>query len=65
MNLVLIRGGFPAIAIGPADRPAYIQALQRQHEDEGASFNQLLYGRLGATLDDYLSAARQALAQPG
>jgi hypothetical protein len=49
MNLVLIRGGYPPIAVRPEDRPAYIRALQRSE-----SFDTLLYERLDATLDDYL-----------
>ena len=27
MNLILIRGGYPPVAVRPVDRPAYIHAL--------------------------------------
>jgi Fic family protein len=55
MNLILIRGGYPPVAIRPEDRVAYIRALQKAQAGEGAEdFTRLLYGRLDATLDDYL-----------
>lgn len=60
MNLVLIRGGYPAVAVRPQDRPAYLQTLQEAQAGQGAvAFERLLYERLDATLDDYLAAARQ------
>ncbi|MBV8820428.1 MAG: Fic family protein [Acidobacteriaceae bacterium] len=56
MNLLLIRGGFPPIAIRPEDRLAYIRALQSAQAGQGTEeFNQLLYERLNATLDEYLN----------
>jgi Fic family protein len=66
MNLILIRGGYPPIAVRPADRAAYIHALQEVQTGQGPeSFNRLLYKRLDATLGEYLSAAKEALsAQP-
>jgi Fic family protein len=55
MNLILIRGGYPPIAVRPEDRPAYIRALQQAQAGEGTeSFNALLYERLDATLVEYL-----------
>lgn len=55
MNLVLIRGGYPPIAVRPEDRPAYIRALQHAQSGQGTeSFDALLYERLNVTLDDYL-----------
>lgn len=63
MNLVLIRGGYPPVALRPQDRPAYITALQQaQATGDATSFGRLLLERLDATLDDYLDAARQALS---
>jgi hypothetical protein len=61
MNLILIRGGYPAITIRPEDRPAYIRALQKAQACEGTeSFTtELLYERLDAVLDDYLSVLEQ------
>jgi Fic family protein len=65
MNLILLRGGYPPVAVRPQDRPAYMDALQQAQAGQGdAAFMGLLYERLNTTLDDYLSAARQALDAP-
>ena len=57
MNLVLIRGGYPPVAVRPEDRPTYIRALQEAQAGQGSgSFDNLLYERLDATLGEYLSA---------
>ena len=58
MNLVLLRGGYPPVAVRPVDRPSYVAALQQPRT---TAFDRLLYERLDATLDEVLSAARQAL----
>jgi Fic family protein len=61
MNLILLRGGFPPVAVRPQDRPAYVAALQRHQAGGGAeAFERLLLERLDATLDDYLDALRSA-----
>lgn len=63
MNLVLARSGFPPVAVRPADRPAYIAALEAgQREGDHAAFDRLMLERLDQTLDAYLAAARQAHA---
>lgn len=63
MNLVLLRGGYPPVAVRPEDRPAYLRALQDGQADGGAEgFDRLLYERLDMTLDDYVRAAGEALA---
>jgi len=62
VNLILIRGGYPPVAVRPEDRLAYLRALQQSqagHEDE--DFKHLLYERLDATMDEYLSALRAEL----
>lgn len=65
MNLILIRGGYPPIAVRPEDRTAYIRALQAAQAGQGAgSFDQLLYERLDATLAEYLSAFGEARPSP-
>jgi Fic family protein len=65
MNLVLIRGGYPPVAVRPEDRPAYIRALQDAQAGGGPeSFARLLYERLDATLGEYMSASQEALAAP-
>lgn len=61
MNLVLARDSYPAIAIRPEDRPRYLAALEADQAGKGSNaFNALMFERLNATLDLYLSAARQA-----
>jgi Fic family protein len=65
MNLVLIRGGYPPVAVRPEDRLEYIQSLQQEQAGQGTdSFNALLYRRLDATLGEYLSALQEAQAKP-
>ena len=65
MNLILIRAGYPPIAVRPEDRPGYIDALQQARTWlDAAAFDRLLYQRLDATLDEYLAALRQVLAAP-
>ena len=62
MNLILLRGGYPPIAVRPADRPDYIAALQQAQAGGGIeNFKRLLYERLDATLGESLSAYREAL----
>jgi Fic family protein len=61
MNLILLRGGYPPVAIRPEDRLEYIRSLQQEQAGEGAeSFDALLYRRLDATLGEYLSALQEA-----
>lgn len=61
MNLILIRGGYPPIAVRPEDRLEYIRSLQQEQAGQGAqNFNVLLYRRLDATLGEYLSALQEA-----
>jgi Fic family protein len=56
MNLVLIRGGYPPVAVRPEDRLSYIRALQRAQAGQGGEhLDALLYARLDATLQEYLS----------
>ena len=63
MNLILIRGFYPPVAVRPEDRPAYIDALQQaQAGRDTAAFERLLYGRLDETLGEYLSASRDTLS---
>ena len=65
MNLILIRAGYPPVAVRPEDRLDYIRGLQEAQAGRGtASFNGLLYGRLDATLAEYLSVLQEGAA-PG
>jgi Fic family protein len=66
MNLILIRGGYPAVAVRLEDRLGYVTALQMAQAGGGAeAFERLLYERLDATLEEYVSAARQAISTLG
>ena len=65
MNLILIRGGYPPVAVRPQDRPAYVGALQEAQAGRGsARVDRLLYERLDATLGEYLSAAKEVHSAP-
>jgi Fic family protein len=55
MNLLLLRGGYPPVVIGPEHRPDYIDALElRQTTREAEPYRRLMAGRLLASLTDYL-----------
>jgi Fic family protein len=57
MNLILIRVGYPPVAVRPSDRARYLRALQDAQAGRGdEGFRHLLFERLDATLDEYLSA---------
>jgi Fic family protein len=59
MNLVLIRGGYPPVAVRPEDRLDYVRSLQHAQAGRGTeSFHVLLYQRLDATLEEHLIALR-------
>jgi Fic family protein len=61
MNLLLLRAGYPPVAVRPPDRVAYIAALQRHQAGGGSdAFDAMLLARLEASLDDTLAALRDA-----
>lgn len=65
MNLMLIRAGYPPVAVRPEDRLRYLDALERGSlADDLAPFQALLHERLDATLAAYLSVLREALPAP-
>jgi Fic family protein len=65
MNLILIRGGYPPVAVRPEDRLAYVSALQEARMGRGTErFDRLLHERLDAALGQYLSALKEALHAP-
>jgi Fic family protein len=65
MNLLLIRGGYPPIAVRPEDRKTYLDALERGSLAEDLRpFQTFMHERLEATLAEYLSAVREALPLP-
>jgi Fic family protein len=66
MNLILIRGGYPPVAVRPEDRLEYIRSSQQEQAGQGAeSFSALLYKRLDATLEEYLSDLQEAQVPEG
>jgi len=61
MNLILIRAGYPPVAVRLEDRLEYVRGLQEEQAGHGEErFIALLYRRLDATLGDYLSALQDA-----
>jgi Fic family protein len=60
MNLILLRQGYPPIAVRPEDRAAYLDALETASvRDDLGPFQLLMHRRLNETLDDYLAAFRE------
>ncbi len=65
MNLVLIRGGYPPVAVRPEDRKTYLDALERGSLAEDLRpFWIFMRERLDATLGEYLTALQETLPQP-
>ncbi len=58
MNLLLIRGLYPPVAVRPEDRVAYVGALQGQAGDAGEGFRRLMWGRLDETISELLMSQR-------
>ena len=57
MNLLLIRGGYPPVAVRPQDRAAYLSALEASSlGGDLATFRAMMSERLLATLTDYVAA---------
>jgi Fic family protein len=62
MNLLLIRGGYPPVAVRPADRATYLETLEHGSlAGDTNPFQVFMHQRLDATLEDYLGAVREAL----
>ncbi len=59
MNLLLIRAGYPPIAIRPADRQVYLAAIeQTQVGGDQQPYLEFLGERLAVTLADYVAVCR-------
>jgi hypothetical protein len=60
MKLILMRCGYPPFAVRPADRKAYVDALEhaRLTGDTGI-LAELPARRLGETLAEHIAACRQ------
>jgi Fic family protein len=62
MNLMLIRGGYPPVAVRPEDRKRYLDALERGSLTEDLDpFQSFMHERLDETLAEYLGALREVL----
>jgi Fic family protein len=62
INLMLIRGGYPPVAVRPEDRKIYLDALERGSLAEDLRpFQRFMHERLDATLDEYLSALQASV----
>ncbi len=62
MNLLLIRGGYPPIAVRPEDRKIYLDGLEHASLAEDLRpFQTFMHERLDATLGEYLNTLREAL----
>lgn len=65
MNMLLIRGGYPPVAVRPEDRKPYLDSLERVSlTDDLVPYQTFMHERLDSTLGEYLSAAQTALSLP-
>ncbi len=62
MNLMLLRGGYPPVAVRPEDRKTYLDTLEQASIREDLKpFQTFMHQQLDATLEEYLSALQEAL----
>jgi predicted alpha/beta superfamily hydrolase len=65
MNPLLLRGGYPPVAVRPQDHAAYVATSQRHQAGGGSdAFDRLLLERLATALDDTLDMLDQAEPAP-
>jgi len=61
MNILLLRGGYPPVAVRPEDRKAYLDTLEHASMKEDLTpFQTFMLQRLDATLGEYLKVLREA-----
>jgi Fic family protein len=61
MNLLLIRAGYPPVAVRPEDRKIYLDSLEKAPlAGDLTPFQIFMHQRLAATLEDYLGALSEA-----
>ena len=57
MDVLLLREGYPPVAVRPENRKIYLDTLEHgSMRDDLAPFQLFMHQRLDATLDEYLSA---------
>ncbi|MBF0158862.1 MAG: Fic family protein [Magnetococcales bacterium] len=62
MNLVLIRGGYPPVAIRPIDRKDYLDTLEQASlTGDQFAYQLLMHQKLESTLTEYLALVHEAL----
>jgi Fic family protein len=62
MNLLLLRGGYPPVAVRPQNRKTYLDTLEHASLREDLEpFRTLMYQRLDTTLAEYLGILEEAL----
>jgi Fic family protein len=62
MNLILLRGGYPPVAVRPEERMTYLETLEEASQSrELRSFQIFMHGRLDATMGEYVSVLQEAL----
>lgn len=61
-NLILLRGGYPPVAIGPEQRKDYVDGLEHRHmTGEAGPYEAFMVSRLNVSLDAYLDAIEKEL----
>jgi Fic family protein len=60
MNLMLHRGGYPPLVIGPEERRLYIEALEKRQAGDVAPYNDFMAARLAASLEDHIKALMES-----
>ena len=61
MNLLLLRGGYPPVAVRPQDRAAYLQALETGSvAGDLEPLRQLTSARLAETLAQYAEVLKES-----
>ena len=60
MNLLLLREGYPPVAVPPKDRKIYLDTLEHASMQQDLTpFQTFMHQRLDATLGEYLSALQE------
>ena len=61
MNALLLRDGYPPVAVRPEDRKTYLDTLEHGSlRDDLKPFQTFMHRRLDATLGEYLGASQEA-----
>ena len=62
MNLMLIRGGYPPVAVRPEDRERYLNTLEHASlKHDRTPFQAFMHERLEATMSDYIALFDEAI----